>query len=167
MGGRELARLRCYRIRVDSLGEDPSGREGRVSHQRMGCPDLKVTGKWNTRGCGIAWVYTYGARQWWRRRRRRRPGYDGVRGRACCLGLRAMVRPGPRPALDAELRSTLYPSELLHTLHVPINTMIPQIIPLTLPACWGASVKVSLLIPRSIIRDRFRLNELECLVSIT
>lgn len=91
--------------------------------------DLKVTGKWNARGC------------------RSRTGYlrvatedgsgggggggdsdggDGARGRACCSGLRE-YRQGRCVAAsvgspDAELRSTLYPSELLHTLYVPINT---------------------------------------------
>lgn len=64
----------------------------------------------------------------------------------------AGTRPG---SLDAELRSTLYPSELLHTLHVPINTTIPRIVPRYL-ACWATSVKVSLFDPALDNGDRFR-----------
>lgn len=33
-------------------------------------------------------------------------------------------------SLDAELRSTLYPSELLHTPRVPINTTLPESSPI-------------------------------------
>ena len=67
---------------------------------------------------------SYGSRQWWRWWQPRDDGARGERvvpdyGRWCGRGTRL-------DSLDAELRSILYPSKLLHTLHVPINTTIPE-----------------------------------------
>lgn len=96
-----------------------------------GCPDLKVTGKWNARGCSLAWNIPMGrdggggggARGWWRTGASVLPRItgDGAAG----------TRPG---SLDAELRSTLYPSELLHAAH-PHKYNDTGIVPVSVPAC--------------------------------
>jgi len=69
MGGRELARLRCYRVQVDRgrLGKNSPERKLRegegwrwavpFSHGGSVHRDLKVTGKWNARGRNPARIY--------------------------------------------------------------------------------------------------------------
>lgn len=63
----------------------------------------------------------------------------------------AGTRPG---SLDAELRSTLYPLELLHAAR-PHKYNDTGIVPDTsVPACWGTSVKISFSDPALDNGDR-------------
>lgn len=105
------------RISTIKMLSHPSGQENAVKREEVGLFNLKVTSKWNGYGAapyGIS-IGVFGEFVL--------PGITEIQERQAKLALAlAMASASASPvSSDAELRSTLYPSVLLHTQYVHIN----------------------------------------------